>query len=467
MSTLNHDLISFPADFEPGINVNGGNSPFLLPDLPRVIGGGSPPTNLPAGSGAEIVAANVPETPTAVVFAPGQTSSESAAGIDAAALAAALGPPTAPTTPVQTQTSSAGAPQLPTATNARSIRRQTTVSFRAAQTAANDAAAPTNSNDALTAIGCSPAPLSTETAGNHRTRSDVNISIIAKRIADNEGDSASRHLVLTQRLEEHTLLVNEVRIQTEANKAAVEGMSADIGGLKTGFGSVHTTLSDSVMSLNSVRGKVDTLEAKIDSILATVAGSRAAPLTSVNTRTYSEAFPPLPIVTAAPQYHAPPVNAFQAAAGLTAGPTAYPYPPAQMAPNQIATAAGGPSGESPAKKRNVTGKQTSSAPTGGKVDVLVYPVTEVGPAINVANDLLACFPSIARNGAIASAVRLQERPRTISIRFRQEATALAFIYKMDTEQADDNKKIRAHRAPAASADPMALIRGEGPSGFSG
>ncbi|KAJ7048890.1 hypothetical protein C8F01DRAFT_1187397 [Mycena amicta] len=437
MSTLNHDLISFPADFEPGINVNGGNSPFLLPDLPRVIGGGSPPTNLPAGSGAEIVAANVPETPTAVVFAPGQTSSESAAGIDAAALAAALGPPTAPTTPVQTQTSSAGAPQLPTATNARSIRHGVF------------------SNDALTAIGCSPAPLSTETAGNHRTRSDVNISIIAKRIADNEGDSASRHLVLTQRLEEHTLLVNEVRIQTEANKAA------------TGFGSVHTTLSDSVMSLNSVRGKVDTLEAKIDSILATVAGSRAAPLTSVNTRTYSEAFPPLPIVTAAPQYHAPPVNAFQAAAGLTAGPTAYPYPPAQMAPNQIATAAGGPSGESPAKKRNVTGKQTSSAPTGGKVDVLVYPVTEVGPAINVANDLLACFPSIARNGAIASAVRLQERPRTISIRFRQEATALAFIYKMDTEQADDNKKIRAHRAPAASADPMALIRGEGPSGFSG
>ncbi|KAF7303939.1 Reverse transcriptase domain-containing protein [Mycena indigotica] len=424
MALLNHSLISLDPDFDPGVDrINPSDRKRRRPTS-----AGNGETVVDVGSTADVVAASV---------APGKTSQESGVGVDATALAMAL-------TNLcvcgacfsELNCVVCGAQRLPPSTPPWQQEMFRLLLWSQAQR-----------RQWTTTLHCHllVAPLSKqgESVAAHRSRTDANAGIMAKKLVALQSDVASRDVVITQRLQEVTLLSTELRVQSEGAKSSLDSMGRQVQDIQSNLTDVYTTLGASVRAGNALLTRVDNLTEKLDSVVAAM--DRLSRLPAVSTASA------LPAATASlPQVATssnPPITrSFNDA-----------FPAAQVM--------GSIAPEPKSKKRNTSsaGPSAGNAPNNGRVDVLVAGVSKQGNALPLALGLVACFPSMAGiKRPVLSAVRAEGHDETISIRFNSHATAQTFLWKMLHEQPADarGQRMSASLAPVVTSDPWAKLRGD-------
>ncbi|KAJ7168124.1 hypothetical protein C8R43DRAFT_137772 [Mycena crocata] len=351
------------------------------------------------------------------LFDPTQTEGTAPApGIDAAALAASVSSSVPPSAPA------------PPSSSRRSLSRQTSASFRAAAGAANDpartAAAPLATTTAATSAAVAAAGIrvaaATEAAAAARIRHNENELAIAQTILRLEQAQLSATRIARESHEEFTLLLSEARINAaEEARRLREAQARD-----------HAMVIRLVTSLNG--------------LTRDVASARVPP-------------PSSPAASApAPSSFAPPPSSFPHSAGGTMGP------PASEASSSRLVRDDRPHSEEdsvPAKR------QRTSAAHEEPYDVWFYDVSTSGEPRDIARAAMQAIPHLTA-GSFMNAIRVRNRPATISIRFRTRPFALTFIDAIECCPPPNFDGLHACWAPAA-ADPIAIIRGEGFAGRSG
>ncbi|KAJ7899345.1 hypothetical protein B0H13DRAFT_798177 [Mycena leptocephala] len=464
MSILNSNLISFPDDFDPSIPALPATTPntpttmvaepfAALPELlPQV-----QYSDTVQGSAANATAAvgpnaNAAVTLPAVSAAPQGTPAPVRVDPTAVALSAL---------PAATTEAVNGTPfiqptiasPLAQPTSVRSLRNQTSASFvsrtAAAASRAREATPVQSDSPAVyTELGLTPPPTGAETAGATRTRHGSNEAVIAGRLLQAEQNIGVLRTTINDRHRELTHLVND-STRTTADGPAVgavdtAGLSDELNQLRDTVIATRNRLGDTINQLNGMR----TLRSELDALKAAVAQATPSVLPSQAPTAVDPLSAPLPDL----------------------------LPQAPFAARQVPTAAGPSQGGTgiatlirpreedtvftPSKKPR-TG---TPAPT-EHFDVHFYDVVTTGEARDIARAALTAIPYLSPN-CFSNAIRVRNKPGTISIRFRVHANALSFIHAIEQDPPKGLEGMHACWAPAV-ADPISVIRGDGFAGRSG
>ncbi|KAJ7511819.1 hypothetical protein B0H11DRAFT_2214694 [Mycena galericulata] len=433
---LNHNLISFPDDFDPAAPAGSGDGPAsehsqLVP-LPAL------PLLLPDITGAA-------DTPTLVPGIPAAAALNTL--VDAAAIAQSATPThavTADTAPPQPLLSAA----MPPPTTQRSLRRQTSTSFSALtgkagssaskgpRDRAEDAAVPTRpSSPSLLAVynelHLTPAPIGAETAGANRARHGENERAIAQALLNLKHDVASFERIGKMRHEEVTLMLTDTRINAASEASQVA--AAQMAELHSSLVSTRNSLAETITAVNGLKR----MRTDVDAICAAIAVGPAARA-------------PAPASSA--------VHALPTAIGVPLPTVLHdmPAPGAAAATVTIPARRAADDDVLPAAKRQRTGDAA--------YDVWFYDVHPTNEARDIARTAVLRVPGLS-GSCFSNAIRVRNRSATISIRFRSHPFALAFIHAIEHEPPTGLEGMHACWAPA-TADPISLIRGEAFSGRS-